>query len=89
MEEALITFDGTSHAVRAEQLLLAAGLRATVMPLPGAIRAGCGIALRLSPAELPAALAALERARAARGALYRRLIENGHSCYKPIEEDAH
>ncbi len=89
MEEALITFDGSAHAVRAEQLLLAAGLRATVMPLPGAIRAGCGIALRLPPAQLPAALATLARAHAARGALYRRLVEDGRNRYEPIEEDAH
>lgn len=61
-EEILFTFDSTAHAIAAEQLLLAKGLGVTVMPLPAAIHAGCGICLRLPPQLLPAALQEIGRA---------------------------
>ena len=59
--EYIITFSNTNAAVKAEHCLLAAGLAVGVMPLPGQIRAGCGICLRLSPGELGAALRVLDR----------------------------
>lgn len=46
--EIVFAFAGTNHAIQAENILLSAGLPVRVMPLPSAIKAGCGICLRLS-----------------------------------------
>jgi hypothetical protein len=55
--EWMFTFAATRDAIEGEKLLLAAGLAAGVMPLPGGLGAGCGICLRVGPGDL-------ERARA-------------------------
>lgn len=55
--EIVLTFENTNHSVKAEQALLAGGIAVAVMPLPAAIRAGCGLCLRV-------ALPALEQAEA-------------------------
>ncbi|MDR1703986.1 MAG: DUF3343 domain-containing protein [Clostridiales bacterium] len=56
----ILTFPGTGSSIKAEALLTAAGVIPGVMPLPGAIRAGCGIALRVLADKLGAARAVLE-----------------------------
>lgn len=45
--EILYTFQNTHIVISAEQALLQAGLPVKVMPVPGAITAGCGMCLRL------------------------------------------
>jgi|GEM_PF-1358033 len=47
----LIVFNSTSHAIRAERVLLDRAIKAVVMPLPARIRAGCGICLRVEDHE--------------------------------------
>jgi hypothetical protein len=59
-ETFVLTFPGTGASIKAEALLTAAGIIPGVMPLPAAIRAGCGIALRVLADKLGAALAVLE-----------------------------
>lgn len=54
--EYIVTFDGTSQAIRAERLLMEAGLRIRVMPLPGQINVGCGICLRVDPDQIDEAV---------------------------------
>jgi len=49
--EYVITFISTNYAIKGEKVLLEAGIRAAVMPLPPAIRAGCGICLRVKDGE--------------------------------------
>jgi hypothetical protein len=50
--EFIFTFANTRDAVEGEKTLLAGGISPGVMPLPEQIGAGCGICLRVSPAEL-------------------------------------
>ncbi|MDD7267425.1 MAG: DUF3343 domain-containing protein [Lachnospiraceae bacterium] len=50
-EICLLTFENTHEAMRFEALAAAAGLNGRLIPLPGQIRAGCGLAWR-SPAAL-------------------------------------
>ena len=52
MNEYVLTFDNTNMAVKAEKLLLQAGLKISVMPVVPQISAGCGIALRVKADEL-------------------------------------
>lgn len=47
--EIVITFDGASRAIQAEQFLLERGMPVKVMPTPSGVRAGCGFCLRLPP----------------------------------------
>jgi probable selenium-dependent hydroxylase accessory protein YqeC len=48
----LFTFANTHYSIISEKILLEAGIKATVMPLPGAIQSGCGICLRVQEEEL-------------------------------------
>ena len=41
----LFSFNSTSHAIRAERVLLDENLKVTILPLPPKIKAGCGICL--------------------------------------------
>ena len=47
--EIYFTFPSTSAVITAEQVLIAAGMKVKVRPVPGAIRAGCGLCLAVSP----------------------------------------
>jgi len=49
--EYVITFISTNYAIKGEKVLLEAGIRVAVMPLPPNIRAGCGICLRVKEAD--------------------------------------
>lgn len=60
--ELVLTFVNTSHSVKAEQALLAGGVETVVMPLPSAIRAGCGLCLQISSGNLARADALLAQA---------------------------
>lgn len=44
----IITFPNTHMAILAEKSLLQGGFSVGVMPVPSSIRAGCGIALRVT-----------------------------------------
>ncbi len=57
--EIIIAFQSTHDAIASEQLLLASGIRAKVMPLPAQIAAGCGICLRVPQEELQQAFGIL------------------------------
>lgn len=48
----LLTFFTTHDAIAAEQALLAKGIPVRVMPVPGQVRAGCGIGLRIDDLEV-------------------------------------
>ena len=60
---ALVTFPATTAALAAEAALGAAGLPERLVPVPGTVRAGCGLAWSTPPELLPQVLSALERAR--------------------------
>ena len=47
--EIYFTFPSTSAVITAEQVLIAAGMKVKVRPVPGEIRAGCGLCLAVSP----------------------------------------
>jgi hypothetical protein len=57
-----LTFGSTHGALRAERILLNAGLAPAVVPKPAAIRGSCGMAVRLDAACRAAALDALAKA---------------------------
>jgi len=57
--ECIITFGSTNYAIKAEQCLVAKGIRASVMPLPPRISAGCGICLRVDTGSMEPALRCL------------------------------
>ena len=44
----ILTFTNTHSAIFAEKALLQAGYQVGVMPIPSGIKAGCGIALRVT-----------------------------------------
>jgi hypothetical protein len=58
--EFVFTFDNTRDAITGEKKLLAGGVGPGVMPRPGDLGAGCGICLRVGPAELERALSILD-----------------------------
>jgi hypothetical protein len=68
MNNVVLVFDTTHHALWAEQVALATGCAAEIQPAPGRARARCSLALAYLPAEEAVILAALDRA----GVPYRR-----------------
>lgn len=86
-EEIVITFDATTEAIRAEKLLVQAGLCPLVMPLPSQIKAGCGLCLRVRPEALQAARDALAEGQARWAGWFLRRPGKGGSTYEPLRED--
>jgi hypothetical protein len=60
---AVILVHGTSHAIRAEQLLHRAGISCKLIPVPRHLSSNCGVCLRVERAEREAARQVLEKAR--------------------------
>lgn len=69
----LVTFVSVHDAVRAEQLLAAAGVKTLARPTPREIDLSCGHSLLLAAADQDAALAVLADSKARWSKLYRRL----------------
>lgn len=86
-EEIVITFDATTEAIRAEKLLVQAGLCPLVMPLPSQIKAGCGLCLRVRPEALQAAKNTLAEGQARWAGWFLRRPGKGGSTYEPLRED--
>lgn len=59
---ALLVFDSTNTALKAERVLKAAGVPTTVIPTPQEITAECGIALLVSGKRIEAAVLAMDAA---------------------------
>ena len=58
-EYVVILFAGTSHAVRAESLLVRAGVDCRLVPVPRQLSSDCGVCVRLEPADEERALEVL------------------------------
>jgi hypothetical protein len=69
-ERAVFTFATTHQAMVAEDVLREEPLHVEVVPPPHQLSAGCGLALRISLRDVPAARAALSREGAAFEALH-------------------
>ena len=50
-EHSVVLFHSTAHAIRAEKVLLGAGLRIKMIPTPRQLSSNCGMALRFDRAE--------------------------------------
>lgn len=50
--EIIAAFNSTSQAVKAEKVIKSASISVGVMALPGEIRAGCGLCLRIADGDL-------------------------------------
>lgn len=83
--EYIITFQNTNSAIKSEHCLLAAGLSVGVMPLPGQIRAGCGICLRLTPEEIGGALRILTDNNIGGTGVYMRTAREGGFDYSEAD----
>jgi hypothetical protein len=59
---AVILVQGTSHAIRGEQLLHRAGISAKLIPVPRHLSSDCGVCLRIEREHVGAACRALEAA---------------------------
>lgn len=85
MTYCLLTFESSHAAIAAEQTLLEAGFPVRMLPLPSALGAGCGLALRFPAGEEKA----LRREIAEQGlqyqALYRVHPEDGGRRYEKLE----
>ena len=82
--EYIITFNNTNSAIKGEKQLLDTGLNIAVMPLPPQIKAGCGICLRIKPAELQAAIKVLEQTGLADADLYCKEASGNRFVYTEI-----
>ncbi|GAB4402612.1 MAG: hypothetical protein Kow00123_13090 [Anaerolineales bacterium] len=58
----VILVHSTSHAIRAEKVLRAAGIPCKMIPVPRHISSDCGVCVRVGRADVDAARRALEAA---------------------------
>jgi hypothetical protein len=84
--EYIVTFPNTNSAIKSEQLLIARSLHVSVMPLPGQIRAGCGICLRLRPDETGRALELLAESGIGETGVYMRTEQDGAYTYSQAKD---
>ena len=84
--EVIFVFPGTVQTIQAEYILLKAGLHVQVMPIPPKINAGCGLCLRLSPAESEDAEKLLRENAIAPQEIFCRTIKNGKSEFSILGE---
>ena len=82
--EYIITFKNTNFAIKAEQCLLEQKLRASVLPLPSQISAGCGICLRTNQDEIKPALKVLADKNIDEIGLFMREMINGQFSYTEV-----
>jgi uncharacterized SAM-binding protein YcdF (DUF218 family) len=59
----VILVPSTSHALRAEKILRAAGIECKLIPVPRHLSSDCGVCVRIPRAARDAACAALQQAR--------------------------
>jgi len=59
---AVILVYSTSHALRAEKILLEAGIPCKLIPVPRHLSSDCGVCVRIKEADRETALEALETA---------------------------
>jgi hypothetical protein len=69
-DKAVVTFDSTHHAMRAEDALRAEGVGLEVVPPPVNLRSGCGLALRVALEDVPAVVETLARREAHYAAIH-------------------
>lgn len=62
MDYAVILVYSTTHALQIEKLLRERGLDCKLVPVPRHLSSDCGVCVRLSRSDLPAARAAVEQA---------------------------
>jgi hypothetical protein len=67
---AVILFDASTHALRAEKVLQRAGIECKLIPVPRHLSSDCGVCLRVTRADAEAARQAIEQARVAVAAVH-------------------
>lgn len=87
MEEVIFTFSSTNAAIKAETVLIQAGLAVKVMSLPSSIKAGCGICLRFQPNQARVAIQTLDQSGTTVSELWMRTTDNSNSRYKPLSRE--
>lgn len=75
-EYAVVLFYSTQGAIKAERLLVRAGLSVKLIPTPRQLSSDCGTALRSAWADVDAVIAALQAARVEYDSVHR-VIVNG------------
>lgn len=78
----LIVFDSVHQAIRAEQLLLKAGLQVELMPTPREISISCGQSLSLRPDDFDIAREILVREKVAFRGIYS--VQPVHRVYEML-----
>ena len=71
----IVAFESTHDAIKSETLTGRGGIASRLIPIPPEVSAGCGLALRILPADEPKVRQILDDANVC--GTYYRLIRNG------------
>ena len=80
----LFLFSTTQNVMSAEKLLLEAAVPCMVMPLPAALSASCGLAIRIYPNDQQQAAALFNEAEIQPAAVYRGKKAANHIEYQEL-----
>ena len=83
--EYIFTFNTTNIAIKAENTLLERNIEVTVMPLPSAIRAGCGISLKVESHMIGHVIEIFSQTGITEFDIYCKTIQNNQINYKKTE----
>ena len=86
--ETVFSFSTTNCVIYAEQVLLKSGFDVRVMPLPPAIRAGCGLCLRLNAGKTGAAENLFKQNSITEYSIYIKTVIDGKSRYTVFERES-
>ena len=81
---AIATFESTGHAIAAEQVLIKNEVEHVVLPLPTAIAASCGLAIRFWPADVDTVVALLKKAELDFH-IYQGIKDKTKESYEPVD----
>lgn len=80
----LYLFSNTQSVIGGEKALLDAGVPCLIMPLPTALSASCGLAIKVAPEDSPQAAAVFRQADVTPAALYKGIREGHDTRFEPL-----
>ncbi|WP_158589182.1 DUF3343 domain-containing protein [Atopobacter sp. AH10] len=82
-----IAFDSTHDAIRCENLVKEAQIKARLIPTPEHISAGCGLTLKARGEDYDRLMELIQREKLVNRSIFQVTTENGRKHFTPVKDD--